>query len=190
MNKETAKLIAKAMLENVTKELQEEHLRISVIVAQACNNELPDKIKDLLGTKEEKEYLRKETYVYLDSYKHFYFSKGDNKIYPFVITDKSGRTVNIPPKSNALQLVRDYEQKSEKLKEQHIILAAIIFKLKTEKRILEHFPESADVISKFFPAKNTDVLVINDDLKKLVKCSIEVKKGCEILRNCKDVGLK
>lgn len=181
MNKETAKLIAKAMLENVTKELQEEHLRVSVIVAQACNNELPDKIKDLLGTKEEKEYLIKETYVYLDNYKRFSLSKGDNKICPLVITDKRGSNVNVPEKSNALQLVRDYEQKSEKLKEQHEILAAVIFKLRTEKRILEHFPESAAVIGKFFPAKNTDILVINDDLKKLVKCSIEVKKGCEIL---------
>ena len=180
MTKETAKAMASAMLENVTKELQQEHLQVSIIVANACNNELPASIKALIGTPEGKEYLRTQCYVYWSGYSTFSFANGVDKVRPYVITDKNMRTPRIPEEGNCYNLIQNYLSKEEKLQDQKKTLGALLFKLKTEKRILEHFPESAEVIAKFFPAKNTDVLVINDSLKQLVKCSIVEKQGCEI----------
>lgn len=180
MTKETAKAMASAMLENVTKELQKEHLQVSIIVANACNNELPASIKALIGTPEGKEYLRAQCCVYWSGYATFSFANGDDNVRPYVITDKHTTIPKIPKEGNCYNLIQNYLSKKEKLQDQKKTLEAILFKLKTQKRILEHFPDSSEVISKFFPAKNTDVLVINDSLKQLVKCSIVEKQGCEI----------
>lgn len=175
MKRDTAYKIAHKMLENVTIELQNLHQEVSRQVTEAHFATLPDAVKEFARSSDGLKYLSTSVNCYINplGYKNFIC-----KAPFFFYVNKRGDDPRVNELVKEVEAIHAFWDKREALENKIEELANILFKLRTEKRILEHFPECADIISPFFPAKNTDVLVINDKLKDLVKCSVQVKKDC------------